>query len=161
MAKIQMETFKTVDEEAVDLETSCNTSKEKNYKKTKVAGINILVFPCGQILGIDELFGSESLTQVLIPLLNLMKQPRMLEDVKVFIHDNACRMVAFMKNRASKSEMMMRLSKMDMRVDRQHFRNHTGVLCRRYHNPDTCELLVGVNTSRMEQVSAKPIDRSS
>ena len=159
MAKIQAETFTCVDDETVNLESSCNTSKEKNLRKTKVAGVNILVFPCGYILGFDELFGSESLTQVLLPLAKLMQQPRMLDDIKVFVHDNACRMAAFIKNRSSDNEFMRKLSMIDMRVDRQHFKNHVGSICRTKHNPDTCPSLLGVNTSRMEQVSYRILTR--
>jgi hypothetical protein len=66
-------------------------------------GMNIVVFPCGNILAIDELYGSESLSQVLLPVYNLMKLPTMMEDISVLIHDNACKFAAFVRNRRSKS----------------------------------------------------------
>ena len=48
----------------------------------------------------------------------------MIDDVKVFIHDNACRFGAFVRNRKSKSPLMEKLAGIDMLVDRHHFRNH-------------------------------------
>lgn len=156
MKKVLTEECLSTDQELQSLSMSCNTSKEKKMVKSKIAGVNILVFPCGHILGVQELFGSESLTQVLLPLYELMKMPGMIDDVKVFIHDNACRFGAFMRNRKSKSPLMEKLAGMDMRVDRHHFRNHVGKECRSLHDPDKCAFLDGVNTSRMEQVMLFP-----
>ena len=153
LANVQKAASTDIDDEVASLATDCNTAKDKKTRRIKVAGVNILTYPCGQILAVDELYGSESLTQVLIPLFNLMCIPQMQDDVQVLVHDNACRLAAFIKNRNSDSEVLQKLMKIDMRCDRHHFRNHTGKLCRRLHNPDTCPELNNVNTSRMEQVN--------
>ena len=153
MANVQMASSTDTDKEVASLGTDCKTTKDKNIKRIKVAGVNILTFPCGQILAVDELYGSESLTQVLIPLFNLMSLPKMLDDVRVFVHDNACRLAAFIKNRTSNSEVLQKLMEVDMRCDRHHFANHKGKLCHCLRNPDTCPELNNVNKSQMEQVN--------
>ena len=140
--------------EESEYETQCNTSKEKIVRRKKTAGVNLVLFPCGIILSVDELYGSESLSQVLLPIYALMKNEGLREDVKVLIHDNACKFAAFVQKRRDETTLMSHLSTLDMRVDRHHFKNHVGAKCRRNHNPDTCELLDGVNTSCMEQVNS-------
>ena len=137
-----------------EIATGCNTSKEKFVRRLKIAGINIVSFPCGIILSVDELYGSESLSQVLLPIYSLMKDAGLREDVKVLIHDNACKFAAFVKNRAGSNEIMSHLANLDMRVDRHHFKNHVGEKCKKNHNPDDCEVLDGVNTSIMEQTNS-------
>ena len=129
------------DPDNLELQESCNTSKEKHVSRVKTAGVNIVTFPCGQILSVDPLFGSESLSQVLLPLHALMKEPSLKRDVKILVHDNACKFAAFVKNRQDKSEIMKHLSSLDMRVDRHHFKNHVGDKCKRLHDPDKCDLL--------------------
>ena len=139
-----------------ELAFSCNTSKEKHVQRLKIAGINIVSFPCGTIVDVAELYGSESLSQVLLPLHSLMKIPSIRRDVKVLIHDNACRFKAFVSNRVESSSVMKHIDSLDMRVDRHHYRNHTGKKCTQNHNPDKCPLLKDVNTSVMEQVNRLP-----
>ena len=131
----------------------CNTSKDKLVRRQKIAGMNIVCFPCGTILSVDELYGSESLSQVLLPLYSLFKDEGLRNDVTVLLHDNACKFAAFIKNRSQLNPIMQHLSTLDMRVDRHHFRNHVGKKCRLNHNPDKCTELNNVNTSIMEQVN--------
>ena len=109
-----------VDPEDNELAFSCNTSKDKHVQRTKIAGVNIVSFPCGTIVDVQELYGSESLSQVLLPLHGLMKIPSIKRDVKVLIHDNACRFSAFVQNRASGNEIMQHIASLDMRVDRSY-----------------------------------------
>ena len=45
--------------ENIDYDSPCNTSKEKHVRRQKIAGMNIILFPCGTILSVDELFGSD------------------------------------------------------------------------------------------------------
>jgi hypothetical protein len=142
-----------VDPELDEISESCNTAKDKHVKRIKIAGVNIITFPCGTILSVEELYGSESLSQVLLPLYSLMKSEDLQRDVKVLIHDNACRFAAFVKKRSAATPLMQHLADLDMRVDRHHFKNHVGLKCRKNHNPDSCELLKDTNTSVMEQVN--------
>ena len=137
-----------------DLANSCNTSKEKLVRRQKIAGINIVNFPCGTIVDAAELYGSESLSQVVLPLYSLMKISSIQNDVKVLIHDNACRFSAFVKKRSKQNPIMEHISGLDMRLDRHHYKNHVGENCRANHDPDMCQLLQNVNTSIMEQVNA-------
>ena len=138
----------------VDYDSPCNTSKEKHVRRQKIAGMNIILFPCGTILSVDELFGSESLSQVLLPLYALMKNEGLRNDVKVLIHDNGCKFAGFVQKRKDLSPIMAHLAALDVRVDRHHYKNHIGDKCKRNHNPDDCPMLEGVNSSCMEQVNS-------
>ena len=71
-----------VDPALDELAKGCNTDKDKYKRKTKVAGMNIVSFPCGTILSIEELFGCESLSQVLLPLYSLMSFSTLRQSVK-------------------------------------------------------------------------------
>ena len=66
----------------LELAEGCNTDKDKFARRTKIAGVNVVSFPCGIILSIEELFGSESLSQVLLPVYSLMNLPAIRQDVK-------------------------------------------------------------------------------
>ena len=149
-------TFADISKEADEVEklSGCNTSKDKMVRRQKIAGINIVVFPCGTILSMDELFGCESLSQVLLPLYSLFEDPSLRRDVKVLMHDNACKFATFVKKRKDGNEIMEHIASLDMRVDRHHYKNHVERKCKLYHNPDDCPLLEDVNTSVMEQVNS-------
>ena len=71
-----------VDPDLEKLAVDCRTDKDKNVVKTKIAGINVVCFPCGTILSMQELFGSESLSQVLLPIHDLMSSSTLRRDVK-------------------------------------------------------------------------------
>ena len=71
-----------VDPELVRLAVDCKTDKDRIVKRTKIAGINVVSFPCGTILSMEELFGSESLSQVLLPIHSLMRCESLRNDVK-------------------------------------------------------------------------------
>ena len=66
----------------LELADGCNTDKDKYTRKTKIARVNVVSYPCGIILSIEELFGSESLSQVLLPIYALMNIPVIRQDVK-------------------------------------------------------------------------------
>ena len=67
-----VETNQLEDPALLELAEGCNTDKDKFSRRTKIAGINVVTFPCGTILSVEELFGSESLSQVLLPIYSLM-----------------------------------------------------------------------------------------
>ena len=71
-----------VDPALDELAKDCNTDKDKFKRKTKIAGINVVTFPCGTILSVEELFGCESLSQVLLPVYSLMSLPSLRDSVK-------------------------------------------------------------------------------
>ena len=66
----------------MELADGCNTDKDKYTRRTKIAGVNVVSYPCGIILSIEELYGSESLSQVLLPIYGLMSLPAIRQDVK-------------------------------------------------------------------------------
>ena len=71
-----------IDPSLVEPAGNCNTDKDKYVRKSKIAGINIVSYPCGTILSMEELFGSESLSQVLLPVQSLMKYEAIRDNVK-------------------------------------------------------------------------------
>ena len=71
-----------VDPALDELAKGCNTDKDRYKRKTKIAGINVVTFPCGTILSIEELFGCESLSQVLLPVYSLMNLPSLRQSVQ-------------------------------------------------------------------------------
>ena len=66
----------------LDLASGCNTDKDKYRRNSKIAGVNVVTYPCGVILSMEELFGSESLSQVLLPIHSLMNRPSIRQNVK-------------------------------------------------------------------------------
>ena len=71
-----------VDPALAEMAESCNTDKDKYVRKSKIAGVNIVSRPCGIILSMEELYGSESLSQVLLPIHSLMNSSSLKRDIR-------------------------------------------------------------------------------
>jgi hypothetical protein len=115
------------------------------------SGVNIVTYPCGFILSVSELYCSESLSQVFLPIHELMSYPTMQNNVKCFVHDNGCHFKKFLTKRRELSSVTAIMDEVDIAIDRLHFRNHIDQYCKDNYNPDKKEILNGVNTSIMEQ----------
>ena len=131
----------------------CNTRKDKlcQIKKYKTSGICAAVYNCGIIVGITELFGSESLSQVYMFLVWLTKE--MDNFPKLLAYDDACHLKRFVNNpvRSNKSDSAKLLAEIRMVVDKMHFANHVDKWCRRNVNPYTDDLFKDINTEACEQ----------
>ena len=130
----------------------CNTTKEKcNVTKHKTSGICAAVYNCGIIAGITELFGSESLSQVYMFLVWLVKE--MPNFPHLLAYDDACHLKRFICNpvRADKSEISKLLATLRIVVDKMHFVNHVDKWCRRNVNPYLDETFKDINTEACEQ----------
>lgn len=131
---------------------TCKTTKDKVLSnKHKTAGICAAVYNCGIITGITELYGSESLSQVYIFLVWLVKT--MLEFPHLLAYDDACHLKKFVCNpiRCNKTDVAKFIAALKIVVDKMHFCNHVDKWCRRNVNPYTDDVFNGINTEACEQ----------
>ena len=84
--------FRIEEAEKKALKFKCQTLKEEQYaeKKRTTAGGLFMVSVCGLFVGVRELYGSESLTQVHLFLLELFAKHRVAVPT-VLAYDDACR----------------------------------------------------------------------
>ena len=114
-------------------------------------------FPCGVITVFEELYGSESLTQVYAIMIEylaaLAKNVR--EEIIEILYDDACHFKKFSekKEHAEKNDITEFLaSKVGKHVDKFHFPNHVDKWCHKNCNPNEVKHLDGVNTPICEQL---------
>jgi hypothetical protein len=125
-----------------------------SYKMTRLLtkpGVNIVTYPCGTILSVSELYGSESLSQVFLPIHELMSHKTMQDNIKCFLHDNACHFKNFLTKRRLLTGVTQIMDRVDIAIDRHHFPNHIDAFCKANYNPWKKDILIDVNTSVMEQ----------
>ena len=154
-------------------EESCNTKKHlgrRYYRRT--AGLMVGAWPCGVVPFVEELYGSESLTQVHGHLCNFLDSGKeILDKLETIFYDDACHMWKFMtkKERMAYSEAATRLGKLEMMVDFFHIKNHTDKFCHENLNPYTIkEHLKDINSNICEQtfswlnrfMQTKPMNRA-
>ena len=93
--------FKILNADGELVETSqtvCNTrkSRDKRYKRHTV-GLLIGAYPCGIVTLVEELFGSEAVSQVYGACTDY--QGKLKEDnLEVLVYDDVCHLAAFAKN---------------------------------------------------------------
>lgn len=140
----------------VDDATKCNTRKDKFRFYKRSAGIILAAYPCQHIRMLEEVFNSESITQVYAYLHNHLVKcfaNRIYNrDSLAIVYDDACHLKKFAMKRNAMSEVSMYLSKADIFCDRLHFQNHIDSWCRKNCNPDDCNKLKHVNTEACEQI---------
>ena len=120
----------------------------------------------------DELYGSESLTQVYGMLVEYVSRlPSSGRDcLKNILYDDACHLKKFSENekRAEKNEFTRFIANVPKHVDNFHFKNHVDPWCHKMCNPKDARSLDGVNTESCEQTfkwvnkftSVKPMNES-
>jgi len=86
-------------------EISCNTNKHfctPYLKKSRTKGLLISAYNCGIINGYRELYGSESISQVVLYYLDILsivqKQP------EIFLYDDACHLRKYIEKRDFKNK---------------------------------------------------------
>ena len=120
-------------------------------------GILVSTFPCGIITVFEELFGSESLTQVyaiMVEYFAKLPSPSR-EKILEIVYDDACHFKKFSENidRASKNEITEFIAhKVGKHVDKFHFPNHVDAWCHKHCNPSNVKHFDGVNTPICEQL---------
>lgn len=150
--KLQTTTTENNEETSNEQATTCRTLKADGpLSKCKTSGICASVYNCGIINGVRELYGCESLTQVYLFLIWLVKV--LITFPHLLAYDDACHLKKFITNpvRANKSEYSKFLVTLRLVVDKMHFANHVDKWCRRNVNPYTDELFQNINTEACEQ----------
>ena len=135
---------------------SCNTKKIKDKRERRhTVGIMVGTKPCGTVTLFDELYGSESLTQVYGMLVeHISRLPESARNnMKNILYDDACHLKKFSENenRANKNEYTRFLANVPKHVDNFHFKNHVDPWCHKMCNPKDARSLDGVNTESCEQ----------
>ncbi|XP_044181754.1 uncharacterized protein LOC114956987, partial [Acropora millepora] len=121
----------------------CGTEKGKHKcKNYRTAGILVMERPCGIVINVNELFGSESKSQVYAHIHNLLEKPQF-DQTSVICYDDACHLKRFAQNpiRCSKTDIASRSCEMEILCDRFYFKNHVDGWCRTYCNPLKSETL--------------------
>lgn len=119
-------------------------------------GILVGAFPCGVITLFDELYGSESLTQVYaimieyLACLPISTRQKLIE----ICYDDACHFKKYSENlsRADFSDLTKFMAGLGKHVDKFHFPNHVDPWCHKNCNPQDVRHLDGVNTPICEQL---------
>lgn len=133
---------------------SCGTEKGKHKcKNHRTAGILVMERPCGVVLDVKELFGSESKSQVYAHIHNLLSKTAF-SKTSVICYDDACHLKKFAQNpvRSTQTALAARITGMQILCDRFHFKNHIDGWCRQHCNPLTSANLQNVNTEVCEQL---------
>ena len=117
----------------------CATLKAFQYaeKRRTTAGILALVSGCGLFLKIDEIYGSESLTQVHHFLFQAYHVDGIVKP-KVLCYDDACHLKKFLLNRPNSPLCRALLRGMEIVCDRFHFPNHRSAWCKANVDPAKC-----------------------
>lgn len=142
----------------------CNTLKEKQRPEMlhTTAGVLAVVRPCGVCVSLTELYGSESVTQVALSLLELQNSIGVSSMPSLMFYDDACHLSNFLFNakrwswRNNSGDCPLPLRELTRSVrfflDRFHAGNHTQLACRTILNPSNySEMLSGINTQCCEQ----------
>lgn len=106
---------------------SCNTRKDRDKRKNRhTCGIFIGCFPCGVCLIYDELFGSESISQVYAIILEFLAtlEHDDRENIKFILYDDMCHLAPYANNvlKKNKTELTEFFSSRKLAVDFLHFK---------------------------------------
>ena len=132
----------------------CNTRKSRDKRERRhTVGIFLGAFPCG-IIGLwDELYGSESISQVYSVVLEYLSS--IPHNIKTILYDDACHLVRYAKNQSERNKQCKAMSEIPMYVDKFHFRNHIDPWCIENCDPTKIEELDNINTPICEQLFKK------
>ena len=141
-----------------NMTVTCNTRKSRDKTcRRHTVGVFVGAFPCGTIVLFDELYGSESISQVYGIVVEFLARLDDLTNLKEILYDDCCHFKAFSEKdkNADQNEVTKYLAEVGKHVDRFHFRNHVDEWCQQNCNPENVPLLKGVNTQVCEQLFKK------
>jgi hypothetical protein len=135
-------------------ENTCNTRKSRDKRERRhTVGLFLGAYPCG-IVGLwDELYGSESISQVYSICLEYLSN--VTHNIKIILYDDACHLVRYAKNQKDLNEQTKAMSNIQMYVDKFHFKNHIDPWCIENCDPNEIKDLEDVNTPICEQLFKK------
>ena len=130
----------------LEKEVQCNCLKDVHAAMhEKSAGIIAIVSSCGLVIMYDEIFTSESLTQLHYLLYRAFFELQ-LSPPEVFVYDDACHLGMYLNNRCPSKDkpqgrfgvsvvsiLMLIKHKIEIVVDRFHWKNHTGAFMAQQH----------------------------
>ena len=133
---------------------SCNTRKSRDKRERRhTVGIFLGSYPCG-IIGLwDEVYGSESISQVYSIVLEYLSSTK--HNVRTILYDDACHIVCYAKNESEGNKECKAMSQIPMYVDKFHFRNHIDPWCIENCDPTKIKDLDDINTPICEQLFKK------
>ena len=141
-----------------NLTVTCNTRKSRDKTcRRHTVGVFVGAFPCGTIVLFDELYGSESISQVYGILVAFLARLDNMETLEELLYDDCCHLKAFSEkpSNAEQNDVTQKLANLGKHVDRFHFRNHVDPWCQENCNPEGVSSLIGVNTQICEQLFKK------
>ena len=142
---------------ALEDDNTCNTRKSRDkISRRHTVGILVGAFPCGTITLFEELYGSESLSQVYAIMIEyLAGLPKLTrENIIEICYDDACHFKKYSENekRSNLNETTKFMAGLGKHVDKFHFPNHVDSWCHANCNPQDVRHLDGVNTPVCEQL---------
>ena len=149
--------FKIMNEdgELVDTnQTVCNTRKSRDKRvKRHTVGLLIGSYPCGIVVLVEELFGSEAISQVYGAVTDHLGKLRE-DNLEVLVYDDVCHLAGFAKNHVllERNPTTEGFLKKTFAIDKFHFKNHIDPFCHSAYNPGEVEQLKNCNTVICEQL---------
>ena len=138
--------------------STCNTRKSQD-KRQNVHSVGVFTgaYPCGVIVLGDELYTSESISQVYGILTDFVSALSDKSKLKQILYDDMCHLKRFCDDpqRANQNEVTEVISRLSKHVDKFHFANHKDQWCQDNCNPDSVQELEGVNSQVCEQLFKK------
>ena len=141
-----------------NLSVTCNTRKSRDKTSRRhTVGVFVGAFPCGTIVLFDELYGSESISQVYGILIEFLARLDDMKSLKELLYDDCCHLKAFAEKEknAEQNDITQYFASLGKHVNRFHFRNHVDPWCMENCNPEKVAALKGVNTQVCEQLFKK------
>jgi hypothetical protein len=117
-------------------------------------GLFVAVKPCGTVILFDELYGSESISQVYGIMIDWLGNLSDMSSIEIVLYDDNCHLGAYSENkeRASKNEVTKHFASLGKYIDKFHFPNHVGKTCQNDRDPYKIKALDNVNTQAAEQL---------
>ena len=141
-----------------NLSVTCNTRKSRDKTSRRhTVGVFVGAFPCGTIVLFDELYGSESISQVYGILIEFLARLDDMSTLEELLYDDCCHLKAFgeKNENAEQNDVTKYFASLGKHVDRFHFRNHVDAWCMEHCNPEKVPALKNVNTQVCEQLFKK------
>lgn len=141
-----------------NVSVTCNTRKSRDKTcRRHTVGVFVGAYPCGTIVLFDELYGSESISQVYGILVEFLSRLQDLSSLEELLYDDCCHLKAFSEKdvKANQNDVTKHFANLGKHVDRFHFRNHVDPWCQEHCNPEGVAAIHGVNTQVCEQLFKK------
>ena len=141
-----------------NVSVTCNTRKSRDKAcRRHTVGIFVGAYPCGTIVLFDELYGSESISQVYGILIEFLARLDNKTSLEELLYDDCCHLKSYSEKEANanQNDVTKHFANLGKHVDRFHFRNHVDPWCMEHCNPEGVPTLKGVNTQVCEQLFKK------